>query len=1279
MQALADYYQRGGNPFGAIDLLLVGPNSNDGILPELLLLLMWATSNDGALFKRIVVTLPPIETTAENAIRARIDQLVLELTGKALEDRELSALKQRIRFVQTKDYDIDSVMEQLVSLGREDVAVICNAAAYRDPGVVRTSLPEETAGLEEDIWARQLHSLCSRTLQIARERSMYVALEARRWAPTRTGNLELLHSIEGCGVFGGQAPEGPEYYVATLADEWVRLARSGQSDEALALIDALPKSMESQKLILKAQILHRADRLKDAAAMIQLQLKGGKALDPNISAHLSQIAATAGDAQLVHELLAPVLRDLKDQEYLEKGLFSAVTIGARDLENSCLQALNRHFPRSARLRERAVSQLLQASHALGSGVPEVFNGGPLDLASLREFLLSTLGTEATPRYDKMVEEARTKWPNLASIAKLACAVNAFARGLPDFAMALASPTEFGNNDYLGKRATNVLLDSLERVLVGRRNDFHADVLRAPLLDLVGYLATHPSDAAVRVRLTRVLSVQTAGTIGLAALALTVLELASDGIARDETPPLTSPEVSAEEFYEFFRNVLEWIARNSAFNIAKASLPKDLISASPDGLLDFLGRLAQRVGELEGEKADLAFLEQVAFVGVLLAPHSNSPNEDLVLIRLAAGRLALGGNFQRGRDFAEQGLVMAGEDPLRARLAWFAFADTYQRSNNLLEALIGLSCTFACDVAITVEQAWYEANALIRLLRDLGLVDQAKRALPHARKLLEVGGFAEKFGHRLDTIEIGLRLRTLGTDPEVTPQEVAQLVNDSEANCQSALEERDELLPSATLLAQSMALARALNVAVESGAIATLEKALGILHIKAATFVRVTSEGSPTASDVLELAGRVHEARYSEDAGFDMRSVVLAAHRLLGSEAARQDSTVAAFAIELMADHTISPPSAVPAPIDSGRSHWLVSSIEGPATLLRDLSKADLDISLIGLDSSERLVHVTAQQGVLGDTVSEDTAAFSEARLSVWTRKYPYDYGTQDDVGNLFYTSMAGLSMNLPPSHRTLVILDTRLQQLPPNLLMVRDEFIGRGTAMASAPSLSWLAAARNRPPDTSGLMNAWISTIEGEESSGTLALLAGRLETDLLKHGVTLETAASVPDRLARSELAIIGAHGSVSAEGRYFQAVTDEAGLKLSPISLSQAVGGARVVVLFVCSGGRFDKHPLASATVGLPRELLDRGCRAVLASPWPLNVSVAAHWLPAFLDRWTRGEAVIDANFQANKAVEAALGDSPGLCLAMNLFGDPLTRRLPPQEMMGGVGSPISKGYTA
>ena len=59
-------------------------------------------------------------------------------------------------------------------------------------------------------------------------------------------------------------------------------------------------------------------------------------------------------------------------------------------------------------------------------------------------------------------------------------------------------------------------------------------------------------------------------------------------------------------------------------------------------------------------------------------------------------------------------------PKRRRLGWFVTADVYHRCHNYREALIGLACALSTDHAVDEEQAWYEANTLIRLLRDCGL-------------------------------------------------------------------------------------------------------------------------------------------------------------------------------------------------------------------------------------------------------------------------------------------------------------------------------------------------------------------------------------------------------------------------------------------------------------------------------------------------------------------------------------------------------------------------------
>jgi hypothetical protein len=177
-----------------------------------------------------------------------------------------------------------------------------------------------------------------------------------------------------------------------------------------------------------------------------------------------------------------------------------------------------------------------------------------------------------------------------------------------------------------------------------------------------------------------------------------------------------------------------------------------------------------------------------------------------------------------------------------------------------------------------------------------------------------------------------------------------------------------------------------------------------------------------------------------------------------------------------------------------------------------------------------------------------------------------------------------------------------------------------------------------------------------ENRNPALITVAERLQETLDQYKIPLRTTAQVPDDLAESELVIVAAHGSILPEGRYVQRISDDAELALYPGVLASAVRKSAVVILFVCSGGRLDTHPSAETTIGLVRQLLDEGCAAVIAAPWPLDTRVPSHWLPVFLKLWTTGQTAIEATYAANQNVAKQMGDSPLDSLAMNLFGDPV-----------------------
>lgn len=142
------------------------------------------------------------------------------------------------------------------------------------------------------------------------------------------------------------------------------------------------------------------------------------------------------------------------------------------------------------------------------------------------------------------------------------------------------------------------------------------------------------------------------------------------------------------------------------------------------------------------------------------------------------------------------------------------------------------------------------------------------------------------------------------------------------------------------------------------------------------------------------------------------------------------------------------------------------------------------------------------------------------------------------------------------------------------------------------------------------------------------------------------------------ANLAVVTAHGQLTAENRFIHRIADEQEFVESPLTLARTLAGVELVILFVCSGGRVDRHPFSNTTVSLPKMLLDKGCRTVIASPWPLDSVVPGNWLERFLDAWEAGESVLDANFMANRYVSERLGPEASLCLAMSVYGDVLLR---------------------
>jgi len=390
------------------------------------------------------------------------------------------------------------------------------------------------------------------------------------------------------------------------------------------------------------------------------------------------------------------------------------------------------------------------------------------------------------------------------------------------------------------------------------------------------------------------------------------------------------------------------------------------------------------------------------------------------------------------------------------------------------------------------------------------------------------------------------------------------------------------------------------------------------------------------------------ARFAEDAGYDVRTLVVAARRLLAVTGSIEPAT-AVYAVEAMSDQAVKSPAG-PAP------DRLLDDPDGPAAAAREISAEGMAVVALGL-AEERLVRVVAFGGDLGPVAVEPADVFSPVRLAEWKKKYPYAYIEPKKAFNEFYSSTDGIGLSELPD-RAVIVAGIDLQGYPVDLLRVGPHLAARNRRLAAAPSLAWLLASRRRPFRGDGRVAAWIPDAVPEEGLPALGILSDRLRDTFERHGVALSNGTEPPAGLKGADLVIVAAHGGIAEDKRYFRVVTDDVDLALASSTVSGALAGVGVVVLFVCSGGRLDQHPGASTTVGLAKRLLDNGCRAVVAPPWPLQTRVPPRWPPAFLGSWSAGAPVIDACFEANAAVHAELGDDPETDLAMTVYGDPLVR---------------------
>lgn len=338
--------------------------------------------------------------------------------------------------------------------------------------------------------------------------------------------------------------------------------------------------------------------------------------------------------------------------------------------------------------------------------------------------------------------------------------------------------------------------------------------------------------------------------------------------------------------------------------------------------------------------------------------------------------------------------------------------------------------------------------------------------------------------------------------------------------------------------------------------------------------------------------------------------------------------------------------------------------------IKTVSNGGNDIQLLARAPGSSLFRAGMDDGELS-IVQERTEVFDPSAFSAWSKDYPHAYSSEElpdgNEKDEFYRSLEriGLSLTGRECRSLTLIPETDLQTLPPNIFRIPKndtrsgkDFLGELRPVAMAPSLSWLQAVHRTPFSPSGNSIAWIPKSDSSESAmSPLGILRRGVREATESTDVRFEEGMRPPEDLQGADLAIIGGHGGLHHENRWFRVVQDEGSVWLTPKNLAESVTDANIVVLFVCNAGRVDANPFVNSGTGLARKILDHGVRSVIASPWPLWSRVPSDWLPVFLESLHDGSTVSEANFEANRSLSSndRYMHNPSHTLAMNVIGNP------------------------
>ncbi|EMX6257098.1 CHAT domain-containing protein [Pseudomonas aeruginosa] len=1205
--------------------------------------------NGAQIFLNVTIVAPPFAAwpLSDDDILEHVRKGFLALNGQSLGERELESVRRRLVIRRCPDLDTKGLLTQISSLTRT-LVIVPMAHIYRDAAVTDVENPGRAASrLVEHLWVPHLATWSDKCIKSLADSDNYLVLATPENPPTDERLREQLNSVENLYpvYLLNDAVDPINRLISENASRWTGLAVCGRVDEALSEIWALDVE-EPVKRQLEIQALNRSGFRERTLSALEAYVEKGFDLTPDLAVRFGRIAYRSDAPHLAARLIGDGVDSALDIGLLEKTLVTCDSMGDGALALRVSQRLKSLFPESPFLDRYREGWLIKLSGA--TDLSPFHEALPtLELLGFESEIAKTLLSPSDAGIDALIVAAGDETTHDKDLASLCGATYALAR--LDAKNAINRVLSISPTGLFKRRAAWLLIGAMRRVFLrSAPGDDVVGIIQPPLAYLRHYLSANPDDVEAREAFTALFAVESSASLGTPILIAQTLSLAHESracLVQNNPKILMATAVQVDRFLD---DAEAWLGKVGVYDVSHTEIPAELIQGEPLALLNALESLVRKISiDPEGS---LEYAEHLSFLACGVARHVSDTTADINALRFVACCYAGSGQTQRARDRAEQILELTGDSVARQRAAWVAFADIYHRTRGPLPALLGLAFALELKHPVSADELWWEGYTLIRVARDLGLTEYAQTSLDHLRQvtaLLDEPADTEK---RIRTLELSLRL--IGAQHLGDAMQLA-LLDDATQHCSEVLQGWDEILPATVILAQSIGLLEHSGNAGGSidHARETLEKALARIEASQANYVRAMTAGDPTIEDILHLTRRVDPARNSGDAPGDLRVAEISARRFLKAGKGALSPDAVATTLELISDRALDP-------LQNARE----LETQWPLEYAHTLCPEDGAVMMLGTDSEGALVTLTVEQGQT--VVSTQDASETDFATAVedWAKAYPHRYGyiNREEGNNEFFLSMADLHVPIPEAKRLIVVAEPGVQQVPINLALINDNFAGYQRAIGYVPSLTWLEAKSRQPRILEPRRVAWISEATGGHENDVLIRVLERNEYTLREHGFEVETQGKIPSTLKAAQIAVVAAHGDVGAGGRFFHRVSDEGNLVVSPTALANALEGSDLAILFVCSGGRTDKHPHGNTAVGLPKHLLSRGCRTVIASPWPLFASIAGPWLESFLRSWDEGVSALDATFIANQAVEKHFGNVPQYSLAMTVYGDVLMTKV-------------------